>query len=108
MRISDFKLLDSSNLINETNSDSFPLEHLIGFAMSVVFTASSSFTGILVLQASNDDLNWHDIACENVSGTSGSKMFNVTSAFYKHVRLKVKITTGEVLTITAKVYTKGW
>ncbi len=108
MRISDFTLLDTTNLTVDTNSDSFQIEHLIGFSMDVTLTASSSMTGSLVLQASNDNSAWHDITSQTISGASGSCLFNVTEAFYKRVRLQIKVTTGEILTLTAKVYSKGW
>lgn len=108
MRISDFILLDTSNIIIATTSDAFQIEHLLGFSVAVVFTGSSNLTGSFILQASNDNTNWIDITDSSVSGTSGSCMFNITEAFYKSVRLKVIPTTGTISTITAKVYTKGW
>jgi hypothetical protein len=42
MRISDFTLIDDTNLINTTNTEAFQIEHLIGFSLGVVFTGSST------------------------------------------------------------------
>jgi len=108
MRISDFTLLDTSNLIINTNTDAFQIEHLLGFSVAIVFTGSSNLTGSFVLQASNDDINWSDITSSSVSGTSGNCMFNVTEAFYKSVRVKIILTTGTMLTSKIDIYTKGW
>ena len=108
MRISDFILLDYTNLIIETKSDSFPVEHLIGYSISISFTGDTNLTGSFVIQASNDDTNWSDVATSSFTDTDTHCMFNVTNAFYKNVRLKAKVDTGTMSTITAKVYTKGW
>ncbi len=35
MRISDFTLLDTTNLIIETNTDAFQIEHLLGYYVDV-------------------------------------------------------------------------
>lgn len=108
MRISDFTLIDTTDLIQETNSDPFPVEHLIGYSISVVFTGDSNLTGSFIVQASNDDTNWSDVATSTFTDADTHCMFNVTNAFYKNVRLKMKVDTGTLSTITAKVYTKGW
>ena len=108
MRVSDFKLLESTNIIDMTTySSSFQLEHLYGFSIAITFTGDSNFTGAFILQASNDDLNWADIDTHSSSGTGGTCIFNVTDVFYKHVRLKISKTTGTILTLTAQVYGKG-
>ena len=108
MRISDFTLLDTTNLIIETTTDAFQIEHLLGYSISIVFTGDTNLTGSFVVQASNDDTNWADVASSDFADTSGNCIFNVSDTFYKSVRLKIKVDTGAMLTIAAKIYTKGW
>jgi hypothetical protein len=108
MRISDFTILDSTGIIVDTPSDSFQIEHLIGFSAAITYTADSNFTGNFVLQVSNDDETWNDMATTSVSDTSGNCMFNVTDTFYKHARIKLDMSTGTLSTVTVKIYAKGW
>jgi hypothetical protein len=108
MRISDFTLLDTTGLIIETNTDPFQIEHLLGYSISVAFTGDSNLTGSFVIQASNDDSSWNNVASSAFSGTTGNCMFNASNTFYKSVRLKIDVDTGTMSTVIAKIYTKGW
>lgn len=89
------------------NSSAGNISQVIGYSIQAVWSAGSTPVGVLKLQSSNDGSNWNDIsgATANVSGDTGSAMFNVTDAYYNQVRLVYTRTSGSG-TINASLVSK--
>ena len=89
-------------------SDSQELIHIFGYAVCAMWTEEvASLAGTISLEASIDGTNWAEItgSPEAVSGT-GSKLWNVSEAMYRYIRLKLVI-TGGTAGLTADINIKG-
>lgn len=107
-RVYDKTLADQGPISLTTELGKMSLGFLRGFSLEIPFTATSSFTGQITLQASNTGSNWIDIVSDEASGTSGVCMFNISDSMYKYVRIKATIATGSILTLIPTIYGKGW
>jgi hypothetical protein len=69
-------------------------------------TPTTTVTGTILLQASNDDITYVTISgsSQNISG-AGSFFWNVSDVFYKFVRLQQNITVGQG-TVSANITSK--
>lgn len=89
------------------NYGALKLAQIFGYSIQANFLSGSP-AGTLVLQASNDDVNFCDIPGTSfaVTGT-GSFLWNITSSNYLYVQLKwtAGSSTG---TLTALAYVRGF
>ena len=102
------KVVDAESMGATFNGTSASLRHANGYALQFIWSAGSTPTGTVKLQASLDDSTWDDItgASESVSGSSGSVTFNAPNAFYHYVR-PVYTRSGGTATANAYITIKG-
>lgn len=74
----------SSQNVNETTT----------IAVQAVWSAGSTPVGELILQTSNDNVTFTDTDSRNVSGNTGSIMWNIDRPGYGFVRLFYDRTSG--------------
>lgn len=109
MRVSENIILNlSGNIISDQTSESYPLEHLIGFSVQNTYQSNSNFLGRLIIQISDDEENWSDLVSKTIEYLGCSVTFNVREIFSKFMRIKLAIDAGTLTNLTSKVYAKGW
>lgn len=109
MRVSENTILEIDDpLMSEAFSEPYPLEHLIGFSVQVVYTSDVNFDGHFIIEVSDDEENWSELVATPIMYLGCNLTINVREIFTKFFRAKVVTNTGTLLTLTAKVYAKGW
>ena len=90
-------IISSGSMAGDLQSNSVKLDGVDGFGIHARWSAGSTPSGNLKLQASNDDSNWVEVASSTaaVSGNSGSALYNKTDQFYKYVRMVYERTSGD-------------
>lgn len=100
--------------IGSFTSNPAQLQHMIGYAVQIVFTGSPG--GTVKLQASNDSpsvegfpTNWSDVPNSSLAiSASGVTLINVTDAYYNWVRVVYTNSAGSPTgTCTITVNAKG-
>lgn len=90
----------------DITSEEIGLSNAIGYCVQAQWTGTP--TGVLKLQANMNGLDWVDIpdTSINLSGATGSQIWNVDAAYYESVRLFYDFTSGTG-TLTSTISIKG-
>lgn len=91
-----YKILKSIVGANASfNSDIFDIQDMAGYAIQAKWSNQVGLAGSIKLQASNDGSNWEDVASSSQTfAGNGQFLWNVTTAFYRYVRVVATITGG--------------
>ena len=104
--VNDVILSDTTVGVGTITSDAQQLDNLYGFAIQAQWTGT--VTGTLIVQTSNDGINWNDISATSTDlNAVSSVMLNEKDTFYNNVRVKVTVATGSLTTIDAVFNGKG-
>lgn len=110
MKTKVYNLTLGPSLDSSTNSAVEDLSQDYGFCAQIVFTGTG-LNGTFKLQASNDNLNWSDIANTSqavtaLTGTS-SALWNIDAAYYNYVRISWTNSSGTGTVTVSKMSVKG-
>jgi hypothetical protein len=111
MKVVTDKILDNADMSAGFVSEPILLDQIYGFSLQAIFTGTPN--GSFKLQVSNQDVflreqvtEWTDLADSSTAITAaGDIMYNVTSAFYRWVRIVYTRTSGSGncdVTLTSK------
>lgn len=87
-----------------TNGSIMELSNMYGYSFDMAWTGTPA--GDLIVQGSNTQTTWHEIAKETLAGAAGSKLFNVDGAHYRYVRVSYT-RTGGTGSVEGRYYAKG-
>lgn len=79
---------------------------LSGFAWQHVWTGGASAAGDIITQVSINGEDWEDLDTESVSGSAGTKIVNVSGAFYKWTRAFWDYSSGSGAVLNSWVFGK--
>lgn len=97
MALHRIKPVTSQVISADLDGEAVRLTWIDNFSMQVITSAVSSPTVSVKLQASNDNINWSDIAgTTNAITSTGNVVINVSGAGYKYVRPSFDHTSGSV------------
>lgn len=62
-----------------------------GYSSQIIYTGTTGFSGVVTVQASNNDIDYDDVSTETmaITGSSGSVLIDVFDHNYNSTRLKV-------------------
>jgi hypothetical protein len=103
----------NSTFANETDySSSTDIRHMLGYVIELVYTGSS-LAGSAKLQYSMDNSTFVDLpnsgatATHTLGAAGGTHTWYVVDAYYPYVRAALISSDADVVTATAKLFTKG-
>ncbi len=122
MRLANDLIISAGSMTSTDviNSDPFWVGHAMGYAIQAVWTGTP--TGTIKIQVSIDPqeptvgnsgeptvTNWEDLASSSysITGSAGTYMWNVTSAYYRWVRVVYTNASGTG-TLNVRFNTKGF
>jgi hypothetical protein len=93
----EYRVLKNSVDVDATfETDNMDLTGMTGFAIQAKWSNQAALAGNIKLQASNDKSTWDDVASSSQTfAGNASFLWNVTTAYYRYVRIVVTITGGE-------------
>lgn len=91
----------------DITSDTYDLTSQSGFAWHHVWTdGTNAPAGTLYTQASNNGTDWETIDSETLTDGAGSKLVNVSGAYYKYTRTFWDATSGTGATLSSWLFGK--
>lgn len=100
MKVANEKVIVNADASADFESKPILIDQIYGFGFQAIFTGSPS--GVLKIQASNDDVymsdlvvNWTDVADSSATlAAAGDVMYNFNGAFYKWIKLVYIASSG--------------
>lgn len=88
----------------DATSGAFEIKELVGFSVQVRWSGASATDADVLIQGSNDGINFSPVSTINIGAASGSVMYNLERAMFSHIRVvfdKNSETTGLLTVILA-------
>lgn len=87
------KLFENQTVSTSITSEAININAYSLYAVQHVWTGATG-TWSIIIEVSNNGVNFDPVDVTNVTGTSGSRMVNVEKAGYSWVRVRVNYTSG--------------
>jgi hypothetical protein len=82
------KVLDLANISSSASSDVLDIKEVRTYSMHLIWASASGISGdTLILQASNDGVNFVNIDSTILTGAAGQKMTNVELPGYAYIKV---------------------
>ena len=88
------QIFSATSMGADATSTAVNINEVVTMAIQAVWSDGSTPVGVLILQVSNDGDTYTDADSQNVSGNSGSIIWNVERPGYGYVRLFYDRTSG--------------
>ncbi len=110
MRKSNDIIFDDSTITADARGEEVELTFMYGLSLQIISNAAAGGSGVLKIEASNDDgATWTELASptQAISGAASSSMIVIENAFYDKIRMFYDHTAGTVNSIQVVMNGKG-